>query len=153
MSGGAENTIFGHFSISPVSRKSAWKTFGFENVKLERNADNSGCEFWAWMFLGGGLKSWKKQGRKLCGEISPSNTLRNSPAIFQNSGPKFKKQPQIRSAEPRAQHFCLFARYFCLVPLSNAGPLQALAMQIRLTCLLACLGPWEQRHLQVCSPS
>ena len=36
--------------VSPVSRKSPWISFGFEKVRLERNADNSGREFWAWIF-------------------------------------------------------------------------------------------------------
>ena len=36
--------------VSPVSRKSPWINFGFKKVKLERNADNSGREFWAWIF-------------------------------------------------------------------------------------------------------
>ena len=33
--------------VSPVSRKSPGINFGFKKVKLERNADNSGREFWA----------------------------------------------------------------------------------------------------------
>ena len=36
--------------VFPVSRKSPWIHFGFKKVKLERNADNSGREFWAWIF-------------------------------------------------------------------------------------------------------
>ena len=39
-----------NFLVSPVSRKSPWINFGFKKVKLERNADNSGREFWAWIF-------------------------------------------------------------------------------------------------------
>ena len=38
------------FLVFPVSRKSPWINFGFEKVKLERNADNFGREFWAWIF-------------------------------------------------------------------------------------------------------
>ena len=70
------------------------KKIGFEKVKLERNADNSGRTF-----LGGGLKPWEK---KFADKIHHQNSLRNSPAIF----PKFarpKISPQIRSAEPGAQ--------------------------------------------------
>ena len=36
--------------VSPVSRKPPWINFGFKKVKLGRNADNSGREFWAWIF-------------------------------------------------------------------------------------------------------
>ena len=36
--------------VSPVSRKSPCIHFGFKKVKLERDADNSGREFWACIF-------------------------------------------------------------------------------------------------------
>ena len=36
--------------VSRISRKSPWINFWFKKVKLERNADNSGREFWAWIF-------------------------------------------------------------------------------------------------------
>ena len=64
------------FGLAPASRKSAWKKKnGFEKVKLERNADNSGRGFWAWIFFfwGGVPEILEKQGRKICGKNSPSN--------------------------------------------------------------------------------
>ena len=87
--------------VSPVSRKLAWKKNGFEKVKLERNADNSGREFF---FGGGGLKPWKKTGRKICRKKSPSEFAEkfagNFPKIRQA---RIKNSPRIRSAEPWAQ--------------------------------------------------
>ena len=58
----------------PSKQKSAWINFGFKKVKLERNADNSGREFWAWIFGGGGgAEILEKQGRKIRHQNSPSN--------------------------------------------------------------------------------
>ena len=51
--------------VSPVSRRSPWINFGFKKVKLERNADNSGREFWAWIFW----VAWNP------GETRPKNSL------------------------------------------------------------------------------
>ena len=48
--------------------------FEFEKVELERDADNSGREFLAWIFFlgGGGPETLEKQGRKIHGKNSPS---------------------------------------------------------------------------------
>ena len=52
-----------------------------------RNADNSGREFWREIF--GWAGTLEKQGRKIRYQNSPSNSLRNSLAIFLNfAGPK-----------------------------------------------------------------
>ena len=83
----------GDFLVSPVSRKSAWINFGFEKVKLEKNADNSGREFF------GGPENLEKQGRKIRYRDSPSKFAEkfagNFPKIRRT---KIKNSPQIRSA-------------------------------------------------------
>ena len=38
--------------------------FGFKNVKLERNADDLGSEFWGVNFLGRGPEALENQGLK-----------------------------------------------------------------------------------------
>ena len=59
--------------------------------ELERNADNSGRDF----FFGGGAEILEKQGPKIHGKISPSNSLRNSPAILLKfARPKYKIHPK-----------------------------------------------------------
>ena len=61
------------FLVSPVSRKSPWINFGLKKVKLERNADNSGRESWAWIFwVGWKFLTLEKQGRKIRYQNSPS---------------------------------------------------------------------------------
>ena len=77
--------------VSPVSRKSARKNVGFEKVKLERNADKFGCEFWAWVFLVG-LGPWKNKAKK----FGQKNCHQDSPAIFL----KFAKPPKTFTANP-----------------------------------------------------
>ena len=78
---------------SPASRKSAWKHLGFENVKLERNADNFGRE----CFLRG---AWNlaETRPKTCGKNLPTNSLRDLRAIFLNFARpnilKMKIQPE-----------------------------------------------------------
>ena len=64
---------------------------GFEKVKLERNVDNSGREFWReCFFLGGGAEILEKHGRKISTEnFHHQNSLRYSPTIFLKfAGPK-----------------------------------------------------------------
>ena len=85
--------------VSPVSRKSAWMNFGFEKVKLERNADKFGREFGAWIFSGS-LKTWKNKADKFARKKSPSKFASDFPRTRQA---KTTNSPRIRSAEPRAQ--------------------------------------------------
>ena len=89
-------------SVSPISRKSAWKRFGFKILKLERNADDFGHESCAWVVWEG-----------------PQILEKNKAEILRNSLPKFaekfagnfpeirrtklKSSPQIHSAAPRDQ--------------------------------------------------
>ena len=63
---------------------------------------NFGREFW-----GGGPETLEKQGRNICKQKKmPSKFAENSPAIFHKfRQAKIKCSPQIRSAEPRDQHF------------------------------------------------
>ena len=65
----------------PHKQNIGMKNVGFEKVKLERNADNSGREFWARIFCGG-LKPWKNKAEKFAEKNRNQNSLRNSPAIF-----------------------------------------------------------------------
>ena len=100
--------------VSPISRNSPWNICGCEKVKLERNADKFGREFWAWIF-GGGLKPWKNQVNKLCGKNSPSKFAEKFAGKFPKiRQAKIKNSPQIRAAEPRAQKIWngLFLSYF-----------------------------------------
>ena len=91
---------------SPVSRQSAWNTFGSKNVKLERNADKFEREFWAWLFWvpPGGLKPWRNNGLKNSRENFAVKIRWEFCRQFSNiRQTKIKKSPQIRSAEPRAR--------------------------------------------------
>ena len=49
-------------------------------MNLERNAEDFGREFWAFIF-GGCLKPWKNKATKFADKIRDQNSLRNSPAI------------------------------------------------------------------------
>ena len=72
-------------------------------LKLERNADDFGCEFWAWIFLGR-PEALEKQGWK----IRAKNSLQKFAEKFagnsaKTSRTKLKSSPQIRSAEPSSR--------------------------------------------------
>ena len=64
-------------------------------VTVERNADDFGREFWAWMFFGeGGWNPGKTRLKKFAGKFRWGNSRRNSPAIFLKfAGPNFKNHP------------------------------------------------------------
>ena len=67
-------------AISPVSRNRREKKIGFEKVKLERNADNSGREFYGGKW---GLKSWKKnKAENFADKIRHQSSQRTLPAMF-----------------------------------------------------------------------
>ena len=70
-----------HGLISPVSRKSPWKHFGFEKVKLERSAD----DFWTWI-LGVNFFFWG--GEAL--EIRGKNSLSEFAEKFAGNFPGFR---------------------------------------------------------------
>ena len=53
-------------------------------------------------FWGGGLKPWKNKAEKIAGKIRCQYSPSNSPKIRRA---RLKISPQIRSAEPRDQHF------------------------------------------------
>ena len=69
-----------------------------KKVELERNANNSGREFWAWIFW----VAWKP------GKARPKNSLSKFAEKFAGNFPKvrrakIKNSPQIRSAYRRDQ--------------------------------------------------
>ena len=68
-------------------------------MKLERNADEFGREFWACIFWED-LKSWKNKAEKFAEKFCHQNSLRNSPGIFLKLARPKKNSPQIRSPEP-----------------------------------------------------
>ena len=64
------------------------KKNGFKKAELERNADNSGREFWAWIF--GGLEIIENKAENLRNKNRHQNSLRNSPAVaLKFAWPKF----------------------------------------------------------------
>ena len=78
--------------LVPRKQKIGVKTkIVFKKVKLEKNADNFGREYW-----GGGLKPWKNKADKFAEKNRHQNSLRNSPEIFL----KFAKQKKIHPNPP-----------------------------------------------------
>ena len=69
-------TLESHDFGLPCKQKISVNKFGFEKVKLERNADDFGRE------SGGGLKPWKNKAEKFAEKVRNQNLVRNSPARF-----------------------------------------------------------------------
>ena len=79
--------------ISPTRRKTAWKQFWFKYLKLERNADHLGCDFWEGG--GGGAETPETHSR----EKFAGKTRWEISGQFSSSSQTKKKSSQIRSAE------------------------------------------------------
>ena len=86
----------------PHKQKSAWKQFGSKKWHWRGMPTILSVNFWGEV-LGGDRRPGETRPKN-----SLTNSLRNLRATFLKlAGPKRKCHPQIRSAEPRAQHLHL----------------------------------------------